>query len=125
MSDEEVRPRATFTAFDRSTQIDRDILGAEFVRYASELPDRVLDHLRLLADGYGGWPVDRLTHSLQCATLAHDDGRDDEYVVCALLHDIGDSLGSYNHPEIAAAILRPFVSEANHWMIEKHGILQT
>jgi len=44
--------------------------------------------------------------------------------VCALLHDIGDTLGSFNHADIAAAVLRPFVSEANHWMLEKHGVFQ-
>jgi len=44
--------------------------------------------------------------------------------VCALLHDIGDTLGSFNHPDIAAAILKPFVSEANHWMVQNHGIFQ-
>ena len=48
----------------------------------------------------------------------------DRYVVCALLHDIGDTLGSFNHPDIAAAILKPFVSEANHWMVQHHGIFQ-
>jgi predicted HD phosphohydrolase len=125
MSDDEDRPRATFTAFDEGTPDDFAILGAEFVRYAGGLPDRILEHLMLLADGHGGFPVDRLTHSLQCATLAYDDGRDHEYVVCALLHDIGDSLGAYNHPDIAAAILEPFVSEENLWMVEKHGIFQS
>jgi len=44
--------------------------------------------------------------------------------VCALLHDIGDTLGTFNHPEIGAAILKPFVSEENHWMVDKHGIFQ-
>ena len=68
--------------------------------------------------------MDRLTHCLQTATRAHRDGRDEEYVVCALLHDIGDTLGAYNHPDIGAAIVKPFVSEANHWMVEKHGIFQ-
>ena len=72
----------------------------------------------------GGYAVTRLEHSLQTASRAQRDGRDDEYVVCALLHDIGDTLGTFNHPDIAAAILRPFVSEENHWMVEKHGIFQ-
>jgi predicted HD phosphohydrolase len=80
--------------------------------------------LKLLEGDYGGFPVDRLTHCLQTATRAHRDGRDEEYVVCALLHDIGDTLGSYNHPDIAAAILKPFVSDENFWMVEKHGIFQ-
>jgi predicted HD phosphohydrolase len=92
--------------------------------YAKVLPDRMLAHLRLLSGDCGGFAVDRLTHSLQTATLAHRAGRDEEYVVCALLHDIGDTLGCYNHPDIAAAILKPFVSPENLWMVEKHGIFQ-
>jgi predicted HD phosphohydrolase len=80
--------------------------------------------MKLLDGDYGGFPIDRYSHCLQTATFALRDGRDDEYVVCALLHDIGDTLGPYNHPEVAAAILKPFVSEANHWMIQNHGIFQ-
>ena len=117
-------PRATFTNMASSTQADWMKIGGAFVQLAAGLPDRVIKHLMLLDGDFGGFPVDRLTHSLQTATLAHDDGRDEEYVVCALLHDIGDTLGSYNHPDIAAAILKPFVSEENHWMVEKHGIFQ-
>ena len=125
VTDPDERPRATFTSFAEGTEADWEILGAAFVRFASGLPDRVLTHLKLLADLGEGFPVDRLTHSLQAATLAHEDGRGEEYVVCALLHDVGDSLGAYNHPDIAAAILRPFVSDANLWMVEKHGIFQS
>jgi predicted HD phosphohydrolase len=84
----------------------------------------VLAHLKLLEGDYGGFAVDRLQHSLQSATLAHRGGEDEEYVVCALLHDIGDTLGSYNHPDIAAAILKPFVSDGNLWMVQQHGIFQ-
>lgn len=125
MSDDDERPRASFTSAQDETAADWAIISAEFVRFASGLPDRVLAHLSLLANGYGGFPVDRLTHSLQAATLAYEDGRDEEYVACALLHDIGDSLGAYNHGEVAAAILRPFVSDENHWMVAKHGIFQS
>ncbi|HEX3480095.1 MAG TPA: HD domain-containing protein [Kofleriaceae bacterium] len=116
--------RAAFSDMAASTQDDWRMIGAEFVRFAGGLADRVLKHLALLDGDYGGFPVDRLTHSLQTATRAHADGRDEEYVVCALLHDIGDTLGTFNHPDIAAAILRPFVSEDNLWMVEKHGIFQ-
>ena len=84
----------------------------------------MLAHLRLLDGDFGGFAIDRLAHSLQTATRAYRDSRDEEYVVCALLHDIGDTLGSYNHPDIAAAILKPFVSPENHAMVEKHGIFQ-
>jgi predicted HD phosphohydrolase len=124
VSKEEDAPRASFTSMVDSTPSDWKIIGAEFVRFAGGLPDRVLKHLSLLDGDYGGFPIDRLSHSLQTATLAHADGRDEEYVVCALLHDIGDTLGSYNHPDIGAAILKPFVSEENHWMVEKHGMFQ-
>jgi predicted HD phosphohydrolase len=120
----ETAPRATFTSMETSTQADWMKIGAQFLAFAKALPDRVLTHLRLLDGDFGGFPVDRLTHCLQTATRAYRDGRDEEYVVCALLHDIGDTLGSYNHPDIAAAIVKPFVSEANHWMVAHHGIFQ-
>ena len=117
-------PLAGFTHMEDGTAQDWKIIAEQFVDYAGELPDRIIKHLLLLDGDFGGFQVDRLTHSLQCATLAYRDGKDDEYVVCALLHDIGDTLGSYNHPDIAATILEPFVSEENHWMIKHHGIFQ-
>jgi predicted HD phosphohydrolase len=117
-------PRAAFADMAASTREDWKLIMGHAVPYARALPGRVLDHLRLLAGDFGGFPVDRLTHCLQTATRAHRDGRDEEYVVCALLHDIGDTLGTYNHPDIAAAVLKPFVSEENHWMVQHHGIFQ-
>jgi predicted HD phosphohydrolase len=116
--------RAQFTRMEDSTPEDWRAIGAEVMASASSLPDRVLAHLKLLDGDHGGFPIDRYQHSLQTATRALKDGRDEEYVVCALLHDIGDTLGSYNHFDIAAAILKPFVSEANHWMVQHHGIFQ-
>ena len=121
MSDDE---RAKFANMADSTANDWLIIGVHMIPFARALPDRILAHLRLLDGDYGGFPVDRLTHCLQTATRAHRDGRDEEYVVCALLHDIGDTLGSYNHADVAAAILKPFVSDENHWMVEKHAIFQ-
>jgi predicted HD phosphohydrolase len=116
--------RATFVRMEESTREDWALIVPEAMKMARSLPDRILAHLALLDGDFGGFPVDRYTHSLQTATRALRDGRDDEYVVCALLHDIGDTLGSYNHPDIAAAILKPFVSEANLWMVQQHGIFQ-
>jgi predicted HD phosphohydrolase len=117
-------PRAQFKAMTEGTQEDWMKIAGAFVPFAQVGGKRILDHLRLLDGDFGGFPVDRLEHSLQTATRAHRDGRDEEYVVCALLHDIGDTLGAYNHPDIAAAILKPFVSEENHWMVGNHGIFQ-
>lgn len=117
--------RATFTRMQDSTPSDWvGLIVPEAMKMAKSLPDRVLGHLKLLDGDFGGFPIDRYSHSLQTATLALKDGRDEEYVCCALLHDIGDTLGSFNHPDIAAAILKPFVSEANLWMVQNHGIFQ-
>ena len=116
--------RARFTSMEHCTGDDWATISSHFPDFARGLPDRILAHPRLLGGDFGGFAVDRLTHSLQTATLAHRDGRDEEYVVCALLHDIGDTLGSYNHADVAAAIVKPFVSEENHWMVEKHAIFQ-
>src|SRR5262245_32832420 len=112
--------RAKFHAMAEGTAEDWQAIAGEMIQFYPGLPDRVLTHLRLLEGDHGGFAVDRLTHSLQTATRAERAGRDDEYILCALLHDIGDTLASYNHADLAAAIVKPFVSEQNLWMVEKH-----
>jgi predicted HD phosphohydrolase len=121
---EALSARASFHHMKDSTADDWAIIGEQVKAFTSGLPDRILQHLRLLDGDFGGFPVDRLTHCLQTATLAHKDGKDDEYVVCALLHDIGDTLGSFNHADVAAVLLEPFVSDENYWMVKHHGIFQ-
>ncbi len=123
MSDADA-PRAKFHDMLDGTQEDWDVIMTNLKAYSPQGGKRVLDHLRLLDGDFGGFPVDRLTHCLQTATRAHRDGRDEAYVVTALLHDIGDTLGAYNHPDIAAAIIKPFVSEELHWITQHHGIFQ-
>lgn len=115
---------ATFHDMSQSTQEDWNAIMSHNVPFSRGGGKRVIEHLKLLDGDFGGFAVDRLTHSLQTATRAHRDGRDEEYVVMALLHDIGDTLGAYNHPDIAAAILKPFVSEENLWIVQNHGIFQ-
>jgi predicted HD phosphohydrolase len=116
--------KATFTKMSKSTAEDWAIIVPEQMKFFKKLPDRILSHMKLLTGDYGGFAVDRLQHSLQTAERAAEAGEDDEYVVCALLHDIGDTLGSANHADVAAAILQPYVSEENHWMIKHHAIFQ-
>lgn len=116
--------RAGFVHMQDGSAEDWRIIGTAIKRFAHALPDRVLAHLKLAAGDYGGFAVDRLTHALQTATLACRDGQDEEYVVCALLHDMGDTLGTYNHADVAASIVQPFVSEENHWMVKHHAIFQ-
>lgn len=116
--------RATFHSMDEGTQEDWNLIATEAIHNFVGLPERLMAHLRLLDGDFGGFAVDRLTHSLQTAARAERAGRDDEYVMCALIHDIGDTLGPANHADIGAAILKPFISEQNHWMMEQHGIFQ-
>jgi predicted HD phosphohydrolase len=124
MADGEVLDRANFHAMTESTQEDWAAIMRAAAPHRGELADRLLAHLMLLDNDHGGFAVDRLEHSLQTATRAHKDGRDEEYVVCALIHDIGDILLPANHAELGATILKPFISEANHWMMQQHGIFQ-
>ncbi|MEO8113932.1 MAG: HD domain-containing protein, partial [Phenylobacterium sp.] len=124
MADGETLDRARFKTMVESTQEDWAAIVRAAAPHRSELPDRVLAHLKLLDGDHGGFAVDRLEHSLQTATRAHRDGRDEEYVVCALVHDIGDTLCPANHAEVGAVVMKPYVSEANHWMMDKHGIFQ-
>jgi predicted HD phosphohydrolase len=116
--------QTTFTAMRDASREDYRVIGRHSLEFFQGLPDRILTHLRLLEGDTGGYAVDRLTHSLQTATRALRDDRDDEYVVCALLHDIGDTLASANHSDLAATILEPFVSEKNHWIVKQHAIFQ-
>ena len=116
--------KAAFTRLDHSTREDWLNIAGEFMHFAQGLPNRIAAHLALLNGDFGGFPVDRYTHSLQTGTRALRDGRDDEYVACALLHDIVDTLCTFKHPYIAAAMLQPFVSDENLWMVKHHGIFQ-
>jgi len=113
-----------FTAMRDATREDYQQIGRHSLEFFQGLPGRILSHLRILGTDTGGYAVDRLTHSLQTATRAQRDGRDEEYVVCALLHDIGDTLACMNHAQLAATVLAPFVSEKNRWIVEQHAIFQ-
>src|SRR6058998_375277 len=116
--------RTKFTTFEESTREDWAVIMQQIQHTQSQVADNVIAQMRQLRSDHGGFPVDRLEHSLQTATRAERAGRDDDYVLCALLHDIGDTLSPFNHPAVAAAIVQPFVSRENHWIIEHHGIFQ-
>lgn len=116
--------QAKYHAMIDSTAEDWAIIVKAAAPFQKDLPNRIVAHLKLLKGDCGGYAVDRLEHSLQTATRAHQAGQDEEYVVCALIHDIGDTLGPANHADIAAAIAKPYVSERNHWIVEKHAMFQ-
>ncbi len=119
-----VAERAKFTTFEESTAEDWAIIAPQLNVTQGMVADRVIGLLRDLETDHGGFPVDRLEHSLQTATRAEKGGEDDEYVFCALIHDIGDTLSPFNHPDIAAGIVKPFVSEENYFMVKHHGEFQ-
>lgn len=92
--------------------------------YVAKLPDRIMAAMQNLESSLSGYRVSRLEHSLQSATRAHRDERPTDYVVAALIHDIGDELAPYSHSELAASILRPFVQDQLYWVIKYHGVFQ-
>lgn len=116
--------RANFTAMEEATREDWAKVAAGKKIFSQALPGRMLAHLQLLKGMHWGFAVDRLTHCLQSATLAHRAGMDEEYVVCALLHDVGYTIAPRSHSDLAAAVLRPFVSKENYWMIAHHDIFE-
>ncbi len=112
----------SFTAMEHGTREDYEFLSSLEDGEMQDFPDRVLGWLRTMDDSVG-YQISRLDHSLQAATRAHRAGEDEETVVCVLLHDIGDYLAPANHSEVAAAVLRPYVSEKNYWIVKHHGAL--
>lgn len=114
----------SFTRMDEGTPEDYALLARLEAGYVAELPDRLLASLDALKVSMPGYQVSRYEHSLQSATRALRDGRDEEYVVAALLHDIGDELAPYTHGEMVAAILKPYVSEEICWVVGHHGVFQ-
>ncbi|MFI0404360.1 HD domain-containing protein [Actinomadura sp. 3N508] len=116
--------KVSYTRMKDMTARDTALIEADFRAGAAELPDRILEAVRVLEGFQGAMPVNRLEHSLQSATRALRDDRSEEYVVAALVHDIGDELAPYSHGPMVAAILRPFVSERIAWIIEKHALFQ-
>lgn len=113
-----------FTAMKDGDKEDYDFLTEHEIEYTKGTGERLLDALVKLDEGLSGYKITRLGHSLQAATRAYRDGADTDWMVCALLHDIGDIYAPYNHDEYAAAILKPFVREQCTWVVEKHGDFQ-
>ncbi len=114
----------SFRQMKDGTKEDYEFLAHLEQEYIDGLPDRILDALRALDNTLSGYQITRLEHSLQSATRAEADGADEEMVLGALLHDLGDDLAPENHSQFAAAIIRPYVRPEVTWIVEHHGVFQ-
>lgn len=113
-----------FTRMDEGTYEDYQLLERLYKKLDHDLVGNVLRLLDALKGDKLGYKIDRYDHSLQSATRAMRDGADEELVVVTLLHDIGDTVAPYNHSDLAAAVLQPYISAENHWLVQHHGIFQ-
>ncbi|NNE57943.1 MAG: HD domain-containing protein [Hellea sp.] len=114
----------SFTKMSDGTAEDYKFLADHEAEYAKELPNRIMDALAGLKNSLAGYKVDRLEHSLQTATRAERDGADIDWIVSALVHDIGDDLAPFNHDSLASNILKPYVRDECSWTVQHHGIFQ-
>ena len=113
-----------FTEMKNGTEEEYLLLDKYEQEYINGTADRILNFMKSLNSTLEGYKITRLEHSLQTATRALRDNAEEEMIVAALLHDIGDELAPLNHSEYAAAVLKPYVSEKTHWIIQKHGEFQ-
>ena len=116
--------KVSFTEMKNGTKEDYLFLDNHEKNFANKTAERIIGFMSNLTETLKGYQISRLEHSLQSATRAYRNGESEEMVVAALLHDIGDELAPMNHSEYAATILKPYVSEKTHWIIEKHGEFQ-
>lgn len=117
--------RVSFTRMKDGTKADYDLLAEAERPYHALTADRILAELRKQGeDSLSGYQITRMDHGLQAATRALREGADIDWVVGALLHDIGDGLAPQNHDRFSAEVIRPFVRDEVAWVVEHHGIFQ-
>lgn len=115
----------SFTAMKDGTREEYELLHELEKPYHAMTADRILDELRRQGEAtLEGYRITRLEHGLQSATRAEADGVDIDWIVGALLHDIGDGLAPQNHDRFSAEVIRPFVRWEVAWTVEHHGIFQ-
>ena len=114
----------SFIRMEDGTKEDYKLLGEREHALIRQLPEFILAQMKTLAMPGSGYKIDRYVHSLQTATRAFRDEADEETVIAALLHDIGDTLAPENHSQLAASLLRPYVSDKTYWVVQHHGIFQ-
>ena len=114
-----------FTHMEDGTKEDYEVLFRDFGDEPKMIVPEVLGYLEKLRGSGSAFQVNRLEHSLQTATLAYRDEADEEMVVAALIHDIGDFFAPMNHGDFAASIIKPYVSEQTYWVVKYHPVFQS
>jgi predicted HD phosphohydrolase len=114
----------SFKRMDQGTVQDYALLDKFEKQYIKALPDRLLEALSNLEHSLAGYKISRLEHSLQSASRAEDDNADIEFIIAALIHDLGDDLAPENHSQLAATIIRPYVRAEVTWVVQMHGLFQ-
>jgi predicted HD phosphohydrolase len=114
----------SFTAMADGTREEYHMLRALSEANPVDAAAHILSLFRAITGHGEGYRIDRHQHALQTATRAMRDHADEEMVVVALLHDVGDLIGPENHAAVGAEILRPYVSEDNYWLVRHHGVFQ-
>lgn len=113
-----------FTEMQYGSAEEYDLLVEIHQRNAATLYQRVLSMFEQLDSFETGYQIDRQQHSLQAATRAWRDGADTDWIVAALLHDLGDHLAPFSDGMLPAAILKPFVREQCSWCVANHTTFQ-
>ena len=114
-----------FVSMKDGTREEYELLARLEKPYLALTADRVLEELKRAGETtLEGYKITRLQHGLQSGTRALRDGADIDWVVGALLHDIGDGLAPQNHDKMSAEVIRPFVRWDVAWTVEHHGIFQ-
>ncbi|MGK0270624.1 MAG: putative HD phosphohydrolase [Cocleimonas sp.] len=116
--------KVSFTNMSEGTKEEYEFLDELEDRFKEDLPNKLLKAVADLEHSLSGYQISRLAHVLQSGTRAYEAGESEQMIAAALLHDIGDDLAPYSHSEMAASILRPFVSEEIYWVIKHHGVFQ-
>ena len=116
--------KVSFINMEDGTAEEYSFLNDLEEQYNADLPKRLISALSSLNSSLAGYQISRLEHSLQGATRAYHANEDMEMIMAILFHDIGDELAPYSHSEMAAALLRPFVSKKIYWIVKHHGVFQ-
>jgi len=116
--------KVNFIEMKNGSKEDYLLLDKHEKKYIEGTADRLIKFMSELSNTLEGYQITRLEHSLQTATRALNDKASEEMIVATLLHDIGDELAPLNHSEYAGTVLKPYVNEETHWIIEKHGEFQ-